>query len=147
MEVISRKCKGQGKVIFFPCPLLIIIFLLYTYVSLTLDRTQFQLPKSSRVTKGTGTVVELVSLVAQFVRVPDTAFAHPHLCKVLLPVPDGTLTFLIALPPFQNHKINQYIFLQLYYSVFLLSHNHSHVLIHFLLLTCPSMLHLKLNLS
>ena len=128
MEVISRKCKGQGKVIFFPCPLLIIIFLLY------------------RVTKGTGTVVELVSLVAQFVRVPDTAFAPPHLCKVLLPVPDGTLTFLIALPPFQNHKINQYIFLQLYYSVFLLSHNHSHVLIHFLLLTCPSMLHLKLNL-
>lgn len=131
MEVISRKCKGQGKVIFFPCPLLIIIFLLYTYVSLT---------------KGTGTVVELVSLVAQFVRVPDTAFAHPHLCKVLLPVPDGTLTFLIALPPFQNHKINQYIFLQLYYSVFLLSHNHSHVLIRFLLLTYSSMLHLKLNL-
>lgn len=125
LEVISRKCKGQGKVIFFPCPLLIIIFLLYTY---------------------TGTVVELVSLVAQFVRVPDTAFAPPHLCKVLLPVPDGTLTFLIALPPFQNHKINQYIFLQLYYSLFLLSHNHSHVLIHFLLLTCPSMLHLKLNL-
>lgn len=106
MEVISRKCKGQGKVIFFPCPLLIIIFLLY------------------RVTKVTGTVVELVSLVAQFVRVPDTAFAPPHLCKVLLPVPDGTLTFLIALPPFQNHKINQYIFLQLYYSLFLLSHNH-----------------------
>lgn len=128
MEVISRKCKGQGKVIFFPCPLLIIIFLLY------------------RVTKGTGTVVELVSLVAQFVRVPDTAFAPPHLCKVLLPVPDGTLTFLIALPPFQNHKINQYIFLQLYYSVFLLSHNHSHVLIRFLLLTYSSMLHLKLNL-
>lgn len=128
LEVISRKCKGQGKVIFFPCPLLIIIFLLY------------------RVTKGTGTVVELVSLVAQFVRVPDTAFAHPHLCKVLLPVPDGTLTFLIALPPFQNHKINQYIFLQLYYSVFLLSHNHSHVLIRFLLLTYSSMLHLKLNL-
>lgn len=128
LEVISRKCKGQGKVIFFPCPLLIIIFLLY------------------RVTKVTGTVVELVSLVAQFVRVPDTAFAPPHLCKVLLPVPDGTLTFLIALPPFQNHKTNQYIFLQLYYSVFLLSHNHSHVLIHFLLLTCPSMLHLKLNL-
>lgn len=122
LEVISRKCKGQGKVIFFPCPLLI------------------------RVTKGTGTVVELLSLVAQFVRVPDTAFAPPHLCKVLLPVPDGTLTFLIALPPFQNHKINQYIFLQLYYSLFLLSHNHSHVLIHFLLLTCPSMLHLKLNL-
>lgn len=136
MEVISRKCKGQGKVIFFPCPLLIIIFLLYTYVSLTLDR----------VTKGTGTVAELVSLVAQFVRVPDTAFAPPHLCKVLLPVPDGTLTFLIALPPFQNHKINQYIFLQLYYSVFLLSHNHSHVLIRFLLLTYSSMLHLKLNL-
>lgn len=128
MEVISRKCKGQGKVIFFPCPLLIIIFLLY------------------RVTKGTGTVVELVSLVAQFVRVPDTAFAPPHLCKVLLPVPDGTLTFLIALPPFQNHKINQYIFLQLYYSLFLLSHNHSHVLIRFLLLTYSSMLHLKLNL-
>lgn len=128
LEVISRKCKGQGKVIFFPCPLLIIIFLLY------------------RVTKGTGTVVELVSLVAQFVRVPDTAFAPPHLCKVLLPVPDGTLTFLIALPPFQNHKINQYIFLQLYYSVFLLSHNHSHVLIRFLLLTYSSMLHLKLNL-
>ena len=112
--------QGTRKSNFFPCPLLIIIFLLYTYVSLTLDRTQFQLPKSSRVTKGTGTVVELVSLVAQFVRVPDTAFAHPHLCKVLLPVPDGTLTFLIALPPFQNHKINQYIFLQLYYSVFLL---------------------------
>ena len=128
LEVISRKCKGQGKVIFFPCPLLIIIFLLY------------------RVTKGTGTVVELVSLVAQFVRVPDTAFAPPHLCKVLLPVPDGTLTFLIALPPFQNHKINQYIFLQSYYSVFLLSHNHSHVLIRFLLLTYSSMLHLKLNL-
>ena len=128
LEVISRKCKGQGKVIFFPCPLLIIIFLLY------------------RVTKGTGTVVELVSLVAQFVRVPDTAFAPPHLCKVLLPVPDGTLTFLIALPPFQNHKINQYIFLQLYYSLFLLSHNHSHVLIRFLLLTYSSMLHLKLNL-
>ena len=125
LEVISRKCKGQGKVIFFPCPLLIIIFLLYTY---------------------TGTVVELVSLVAQFVRVPDTAFAPPHLCKVLLPVPDGTLTFLIALPPFQNHKINQYIFLQLYYSLFLLSHNHSHVLIRFLLLTYSSMLHLKLNL-
>lgn len=122
LEVISRKCKGQGKVIFFPCPLLI------------------------RVTKGTGTVVELVSLVAQFVRVPDTAFAPPHLCKVLLPVPDGTLTFLIALPPFQNHKINQYIFLQLYYSLFLLSHNHSHVLIRFLLLTYSSMLHLKLNL-
>lgn len=80
------------------------------------------------------------------VRVPDTAFAHPHLCKVLLPVPDGTLTFLIALPPFQNHKINQYIFLQSYYSVFLLSHNHSHVLIRFLLLTYSSMLHLKLNL-
>ena len=39
-------------------------------------------------------------------------------------VPDGTLTFLIALPPFQGHKINQYIFLQLYYSLFLLSHNH-----------------------
>ena len=125
LEVISRKCKGQGKVIFFPCPLLIIIFLLYTY---------------------TGTVVELVSLVAQFVRVPDTAFAPPHLCKVLLPVPDGTLTFLIALPPFQNHKINQYIFLQLYYSLFLLSHNHRHVLIRFLLLTYSSMLHLKLNL-
>ena len=125
LEVISRKCKGQGKVIFFPCPLLIIIFLLYTY---------------------TGTVVELVSLVAQFVRVPDTAFAPPHLCKVLLPVPDGTLTFLISLPPFQNHKINQYIFLQLYYSLFLLSHNHSHVLIRFLLLTYSSMLHLKLNL-
>lgn len=125
LEVISRKCKGQGKVIFFPCPLLIIIFLLYTY---------------------TGTVVELVSLVAQFVRVPDTAFAPLHLCKVLLPVPDGTLTFLIALPPFQNHKINQYIFLQLYYSLFLLSHNHSHVLIRFLLLTYSSMLHLKLNL-
>ena len=125
LEVVSRKCKGQGKVIFFPCPLLIIIFLLYTY---------------------TGTVVELVSLVAQFVRVPDTAFAPPHLCKVLLPVPDGTLTFLIALPPFQNHKTNQYIFLQLYYSVFLLSHNHSHVLIRFLLLTYSSMLHLKLNL-
>lgn len=125
LEVISRKCKGQGKVIFFPCPLLIIIFLLYTY---------------------TGTVVELVSLVAQFVRVPDTAFAPPHLCKVLLPVPDGTLTFLIALPPFQNHKTNQYIFLQLYYSLFLLSHNHSHVLIRFLLLTYSSMLHLKLNL-
>lgn len=125
LEVISRKCKGQGKVIFFPCPLLIIIFLLYTY---------------------TGTVVELVSLVAQFVRVPDTAFAPPHLCKVLLPVPDGTLTFLIALPPFQGHKINQYIFLQLYYSLFLLSHNHSHVLIRFLLLTYSSMLHLKLNL-
>ena len=125
LEVISRKCKGQGKVIFFPCPLLIIIFLLYTY---------------------TGTVVELVCLVAQFVRVPDTAFAPPHLCKVLLPVPDGTLTFLIALPPFQNHKINQYIFLQLYYSLFLLSHNHSHVLIRFLLLTYSSMLHLKLNL-
>ena len=125
LEVISRKCKGQGKVIFFPCPLLIIIFLLYTY---------------------TGTVVELVSLVAQFVRVPDTAFAPLHLCKVLLPVPDGTLTFLIALPPFQGHKINQYIFLQLYYSVFLLSHNHSHVLIRFLLLTYSSMLHLKLNL-
>ena len=125
LEVISRKCKGQGKVLFFPCPLLIIIFLLYTY---------------------TGTVVELVSLVAQFVRVPDTAFAPPHLCKVLLPVPDGTLTFLIALPPFQNHKINQYIFLQLYYSLFLLSHNHSHVLIRFLLLTYSSMLHLKLNL-
>lgn len=125
LEVISRKCKGQGKVIFFPCPLLIIIFLLYTY---------------------TGTVVELVSLVAQFVRVPDTAFAPPHLCKVLLPVPDGTLTFLIALPPFQNRKTNQYIFLQLYYSLFLLSHNHSHVLIRFLLLTYSSMLHLKLNL-
>ena len=125
LEVISRKCKGQGKVIFFPCPLLIIIFLLYTY---------------------TGTVVELVSLVAQFVRVPYTAFAPLHLCKVLLPVPDGTLTFLIALPPFQNHKINQYIFLQLYYSLFLLSHNHSHVLIRFLLLTYSSMLHLKLNL-
>ena len=95
--------QGTRKSIFFPCPLLIIIFLLY------------------RVTKVTGTVV---SLVAQFVRVPDTAFAPPHLCKVLLPVPDGTLTFLIALPPFQNHKINQYIFLQLYYSLFLLSHNH-----------------------
>ena len=120
--------QGTRKSNFFPCPLLIIIFLLY------------------RVTKGTGTVVELVSLVAQFVRVPDTAFAPPHLCKVLLPVPDGTLTFLIALPPFQNHKINQYIFLQLYYSVFLLSHNHNHVLIRFLLLTYPSMLHLKLNL-
>lgn len=120
--------QGTRKSNFFPCPLLIIIFLLY------------------RVTKGTGTVVELVSLVAQFVRVPDTAFAPPHLCKVLLPVPDGTLTFLIALPPFQNHKINQYIFLQLYYSVFLLSHNHSHVLIRFLLLTYSSMLHLKLNL-
>lgn len=117
--------QGTRKSIFFPCPLLIIIFLLYTY---------------------TGTVVELVSLVAQFVRVPDTAFAPPHLCKVLLPVPDGTLTFLIALPPFQNHKINQYIFLQLYYSLFLLSHNHSHVLIRFLLLTYSSMLHLKLNL-
>ena len=64
--------QGTRKSNFFPCPLLIIIFLLYTYVSLTLDRTQFQLPKSSRVTKGTGTVVELVSLVAQFVRVPDT---------------------------------------------------------------------------
>ena len=120
--------QGTRKSNFFPCPLLIIIFLLY------------------RVTKGTGTVVELVSLVAQFVRVPDTAFAPPHLCKVLLPVPDGTLTFLIALPPFQNHKTNQYIFLQLYYSVFLLSHNHSHVLIRFLLLTYSSMLHLKLNL-
>ena len=120
--------QGTRKSNFFPCPLLIIIFLLY------------------RVTKGTGTVVELVSLVAQFVRVPDTAFAPPHLCKVLLPVPDGTLTFLIALPPFQNHKINQYIFLQLYYSLFLLSHNHSHVLIRFLLLTYSSMLHLKLNL-
>lgn len=128
--------QGTRKSNFFPCPLLIIIFLLCTYVSLTLDR----------VTKGTGTVTELVSLVAQFVRVPDTAFAPPHLCKVLLPVPDGTLTFLIALPPFQGHKINQYIFLQLYYSVFLLSHNHSHVLIRFLLLTYSSMLHLKLNL-
>lgn len=117
--------QGTRKSNFFPCPLLIIIFLLYTY---------------------TGTVVELVSLVAQFVRVPDTAFAPLHLCKVLLPVPDGTLTFLIALPPFQNHKINQYIFLQLYYSLFLLSHNHSHVLIRFLLLTYSSMLHLKLNL-
>ena len=47
----------------------------------------------------------------------------------LISVPDGSLTFLIALPPFQNHKTNQYIFLQLYYSVFLLSHNHNHVLI------------------
>ena len=92
--------QGTRKSNFFPCPLLIIIFLLY------------------RVTKGTGTVVELVSLVAQFVRVPDTAFAPPHLCKVLLPVPDGTLTFLIALPPFQGHKINQYIFLQ-YFNVLL----------------------------
>ena len=33
-------------------------------------------------------------------------------------VPDGTLTFLIALPPFQGHKINQYIFLQ-YFNVLL----------------------------
>ena len=89
--------QGTRKSNFFPCPLLIIIFLLYTY---------------------TGTVVELVSLVAQFVRFPDTAFAPLHLCKVLLPVPDGTLTFLIALPPFQNHKINQYIFLQ-YFNVLL----------------------------
>lgn len=104
--------QGTRKSNFFPCPLLIIIFLLYTYTGTVV------------VTKVTGTVVELVSLVAQFVRVPDTAFAPPHLCKVLLPVPDGTLTFLIALPPFQNHKINQYIFLQLYYSLFLLSHNH-----------------------
>ena len=104
--------QGTRKSNFFPCPLLIIIFLLYTYTGTVV------------VTKVTGTVVELVSLVAQFVRVPDTAFARPHLCKVLLPVPDGTLTFLIALPPFQNHKINQYIFLQLYYSLFLLSHNH-----------------------
>ena len=63
-------------------------------------------------------MVRLVSLVAQFVRVPDTAFAPPHLRKVLLPVPDGTLTFLIALPPFQGHKINQYIFLQ-YFNVLL----------------------------
>ena len=42
--------QGTRKSIFFPCPLLIIIFLLYTY---------------------TGTVVELVSLVAQ---VCETSF-------------------------------------------------------------------------
>ena len=35
----------------------------------------------------------------------------------LISVPDGSLTFLIALPPFQNHKTNQYIFLQLYYCI------------------------------
>lgn len=132
--------QGTRKSNFFSLPL--IDYNISTLHLCFFDSRSYPIP----VTKGTGTVVELVSLVAQFVRVPDTAFAPPHLCKVLLPVPDGTLTFLIALPPFQNHKINQYIFLQLYYSLFLLSHNHSHVLIRFLLLTYSSMLHLKLNL-